>query len=161
MSGVSVILRTMNDPKAIEALGQICANTGVTMLCDLASMGLSRPDGQALWHDVVDRADYPARILQRHVNALPSGSTDWSDAAELLLQLAAGDTDKLRTAGLKLVLDGSIQGYTARLRRPGYINGAPNGLWYLPPETVVSVYEAALREGIHVHSHTNSDCNGN
>ena len=35
------------DTRAIEALGQICANVGVTMLCDLGSSGLSRPNEQA------------------------------------------------------------------------------------------------------------------
>jgi predicted amidohydrolase YtcJ len=66
-------------------------------------------------------------------------------------------TDRLRMGAIKIVADGSIQGYTARLRSPGYVNGAPNGLWYLPPEHIEAVYDAALREGLQVHTHTNGD----
>ncbi len=38
-SALHRILRAMNDPASIEALGQICANQGITMLTDLASAG--------------------------------------------------------------------------------------------------------------------------
>lgn len=157
MSALHVILRALNDPVAIDALGQICANTGITALCDLAASGLSRPDGQALWHDVVDRDDYPARILQRHVHALPPGSTDWADAAEVMLQLAAADTDKLRTAGLKLVLDGSIQGWTAKMGWPGYYTGTDHGQWMVPPEQLVEIARPFHERGINIHAHCNGD----
>ncbi len=157
LSALHVILRAMNDPKAIDALGQICANTGITMVCDLAASGLSRPDGQALWHDAVDRAEFPARILQRHVQALPPGSTDWADAAELMLQLAAGDTDKLRTAGLKLVLDGSIQGFTAKMGWPGYYTGTDHGQWMVPPEQLVDICRPFHERKINIHAHCNGD----
>ena len=157
MSALQVILRTMNDPRSIRALGQICANQGITMLCDLAASGLSRPDGQALWHEVVDQPDFPARILQRHVHARPAGSTDWADAAELMLQLAAGDTDKLRTAGLKLVLDGSIQGFTAKMGWPGYYTGTDHGQWMVPPEQLVDICRPFHERRINIHAHCNGD----
>ncbi len=156
-SALRVIMRTLNDPRAIDALGQICANQGITMLCDLAASGLSRPDGQALWHDVVDRDDYPARILQRHVHARPPGSTDWADAAELMLRLAADDTDKLRTAGLKLVLDGSIQGFTAKMGWPGYFTGTDHGQWMVPPEQLVDICRPFHERHINIHAHCNGD----
>jgi predicted amidohydrolase YtcJ len=58
---------------------------------------------------------------------------------------------------IKLVIDGSIQGFTARLRSGRYVNGAPNGLWYMAPEALDAVLEAALRAGVQVHAHTNGD----
>jgi predicted amidohydrolase YtcJ len=151
-----VILRALNDPKAIEALGQICANQGVTMLCDLAASGLSRPEGQQLWHDVVDRDEYPARILQRHVQAL-AGATDWTGAADLMLHLAEGDTDKLRTAGLKLVLDGSIQGFTAKMAWPGYYTGTDHGQWMLAPDQLLDIARPFHERHINIHAHCNGD----
>lgn len=156
-SALQVILRALNDPQAIRALGQICANQGITMMCDLAASGLARPDGQALWHDVVDRNDYPARILQRHVHALGAGSTDWTDAAELMVQLAAGDTDKLRTAGLKLVLDGSIQGFTAKMDWPGYYTGTDHGQWMVPPDQLLEIARPFHQRKINIHAHCNGD----
>jgi predicted amidohydrolase YtcJ len=156
-SALQVILRALNDPQAIRALGQICANQGITMVCDLTSSGLSRPEGQALWHDVVDHDEYPARVLQRHLHALSPGSTDWTDAAELMVQLRAGDTDKLRTAGLKLVLDGSIQGFTAKMDWPGYYTGTDHGQWNIPPEQLLEIARPFHQRKINIHAHCNGD----
>ncbi len=62
------------------------------------------------------------------------------------------------TVGIvKLVVDGSIQGFTARLRWPGYHNGAPNGLWYIAPEELPSIVAAYHDAGIQLHIHTNGD----
>jgi predicted amidohydrolase YtcJ len=55
------------------------------------------------------------------------------------------------------VVDGSIQGFSARLRAPGYYNGAPNGLWYIAPEQLREIFDRALAAGVRVHSHTNGD----
>jgi len=156
-SGLQVILRVMNDPAAIEALGQICVNTGTTMLTDLGASGLSRPGGQRLWHDVVDAPDFPARILQRHIQGLPPGSNDWADAADLLVEFAAADTDKLRTAGLKVILDGSIQGFTAKMGWPGYYTGTDHGQWMVPPEQLVDICRPFHERNINIHAHCNGD----
>jgi predicted amidohydrolase YtcJ len=156
-SGVQVIFRTLNDPAAISALGQICANQGVTMLCDLAASGLTRPDGQQLWHDAVDHDDFPARILQRHIAGLLPGSTDWSDAAETMLELRRGDTAKLRTAGLKVVLDGSIQGFTAKMGWPGYYTGTDHGQWMVPPQQLLDICRPFHERQINIHTHCNGD----
>jgi predicted amidohydrolase YtcJ len=133
-SGLMVILRTLEDPAAIDALGQICANQGIASLSDLAASGLQRPDSQDRWRDKVDRGDFPARILQRHIAAIPPGAATWDDAAEALAELAATDTGKLRSVGLKVLLDGSIQGFTAKMDWPGYYTGVDHGMWMTPPE---------------------------
>jgi predicted amidohydrolase YtcJ len=63
----------------------------------------------------------------------------------------------LRLGIVKLVADGSIQGFSARLRPPGYYNGAPNGLWYIPPEKLGEAYHLGLKHGVQIHTHTNGD----
>ncbi len=73
------------------------------------------------------------------------------------MKLKAKSTDRLRLGAIKLFVDGSIQGFSARLRFPGYYNGAPNGLWYTPPEAIAGLYKLALQKGVLVHSHTNGD----
>ena len=55
------------------------------------------------------------------------------------------------------VADGSIQGFSARLKWPGYFNGAPNGLWYVAPAQLQAAYTLALQKGIQFHTHTNGD----
>ncbi len=48
--------------------------------------------------------------------------------ARVMTLLTQLNTDRLHFGIAKLGVDGSIQGFTARLRWPGYHNGAPNGL---------------------------------
>ena len=156
-SALGRILRAMNDPASLEALGQICANRGITMLSDLASAGLQRPESQEFWRATVDRADYPARILQRHIAALPPGSTDWTDAAALVDQYRLADSDKLRTAGLKVLLDGSIQGFTAKMGWPGYYTGTDHGVWMTPPDQVLDLCRPFHERHINIHTHCNGD----
>ena len=74
---------------------------------------------------------------------------------ERALALRAQSSDRLRLGAIKAFADGSIQGFSARLRWPGYYNGAPNGLWYTPPEILRETYRLALQRGVLVHTHTN------
>ena len=66
-------------------------------------------------------------------------------------------TDLLRLGRIKVVVDGSIQGFTARLKWPGYFNGSPQGLWYVSPDQLREVIELTLKENIQIHTHTNGD----
>ena len=66
-------------------------------------------------------------------------------------------SQNLRLGMIKIVCDGSIQGFSARMRAPGYYNGAPNGLWYISPEHLQQILESSLEHGVHVHAHTNGD----
>ncbi len=156
-SGVEVIIKALTDPASIEALGRICANQGITTLVDLASFGLANPATQRLFQDVVNRPDYPARLLQRHRAALPPGTADWADAADELLALARADTDKLRTAGLKVILDGSIQGWTAKMDWPGYYTGTDQGQWMTPPDQLLEMCRPFHERQINIHAHCNGD----
>ncbi|MBM3557334.1 MAG: amidohydrolase family protein, partial [Alphaproteobacteria bacterium] len=65
--------------------------------------------------------------------------------------------DRLRLGIVKIVVDGSIQGFSARLKWPGYYNGAGPGLWYVTPEELREALDAALALGVQVHTHTNGD----
>jgi predicted amidohydrolase YtcJ len=53
--------------------------------------------------------------------------------------------------------DGSIQGFTARMKWPGYHNGKPNGLWNLDPDTLGELVLEYHKAGLHLHIHTNGD----
>ena len=82
--------------------------------------------------------------------------------------LAAGNTDRLRFGLVKLMLDGSIQGFSARLRWPGYHRhpmGPPgpgdgayrNGIWVMAPQQYEADFETYHRAGLTIHTHTNGD----
>ena len=156
-SGALPMLSVLNDPQAIRNLGQICANQGITAIADLAAGGLRNPDSQQLWHDTVDRDDYPARVFQRHVVALLSGATNWAESADLILDFQLADTPKLRTAGIKVVLDGSIQGFTAKMDWPGYYTGPDHGQWMTAPEQVLEICRPFHERRINIHTHCNGD----
>ena len=99
------------------------------------------------------RSDFSVRL----VPALASVSHTPEQGIEKLRTLKASNNDKLYYGIVKLVVDGSIQGFTARLRWPGYHNGAPNGLWYIAPEELPAIVAAYHQAGIQLHIHTNGD----
>lgn len=139
------------DPPGVRAFGQLAVRAGVTTATDLAAT-LGDEEVASLL-SVTQESDYPVRVvsLLRLIGMSPQ------EAVERAVALRARSTDALRLGRIKMVADGSIQGFSARLRWPGYFNGAPQGLWYTPPETVQQCFSAALREGVQVHTHTNGD----
>ena len=102
---------------------------------------------------VTAEPEFPVRLVPAY-----NGFT--GDSATGIARLAAlggRSTDKLRFGMVKLVVDGSIQGFTARLLWPGYFNGKPNGLWVMAPEQVEQAVLDYHRAGLQIHIHTNGD----
>ena len=106
-----------------------------------------------VYHAASRRPDFPVRL----VPALASVSHTPEQGIAKLEKLRPTNNDRLHYGIVKLVVDGSIQGFTARLRWPGYHNGAPNGLWYIAPEELPRIVEAYHRAGVQLHIHTNGD----
>lgn len=140
-----------NDESGLRRFAKLCVRQGVTTATDLAN--LLPDDAVTMMQRVTGEAQFPVRIVSfRRFQALTP-----EQAVEIALRLKGKSTDRLRVGAIKLFVDGSIQGFSARLRWPGYYNGAENGLWYTPPETVAGLYRLALQKGVLVHSHTNGD----
>jgi predicted amidohydrolase YtcJ len=142
---------TAGDEDGIRAYARLAVRAGVTTSTDLAAP--MPPSALEAMLRVTGAESFPLRIVPAiYGNGRPVG-----ELVEFALACRARSTDRLRLGAIKLVADGSIQGFTARLRPPGYANGAPNGLWYVTPEAMEALYEAALRAGVQVHTHTNGD----
>lgn len=77
--------------------------------------------------------------------------------AEHVKSLLPRNTDRLRYGLVKMMLDGSIQGFSARLRWPGHFNGAPNGIWVTAPAQYEADFEVYHQAGLQIHTHTNGD----
>ncbi len=139
------------DEPGLRRFAKLCVRTGVTTAADLAN--LLPEDAVEMMLRVTGEPDYPARIvsLRRFYGLTPEELIDRA------LELRGRSRDRLRLGIIKVVADGSIQGFSARLRWPGYYNGAPEGLWYVPPEHLLEIYERALAAGLGVHTHTNGD----
>jgi predicted amidohydrolase YtcJ len=139
------------DPQGIADFGRLCVRAGVTTATDLAAV-LGEQDVQQLLSQTSE-PDYPVTVVP-FLRLMGLGVTDLVQKALTLRDLS---TERLRLGRIKVVLDGSIQGFTARLKWPGYFNGSSNGLWYTPPEVLLDCYRQALIAGLQVHTHTNGD----
>jgi predicted amidohydrolase YtcJ len=139
------------DERGLELFARLAVRTGVTTATDLAS---PLPQNAV---DMMLRVTAQPKFPLRVVSLLRQMSQTPQQLIERAAALRALSTEQLRLGAIKIVADGSIQGFSARLRWPGYYNGAPNGLWYTPPETMRAVYAEALRQGLLVHTHTNGD----
>ncbi|MFO1267785.1 MAG: amidohydrolase [Rubrivivax sp.] len=139
------------DEAGMRDFARLAVRAGVTTATDLAAT-LNDPEVETLAR-VTAEPDYPLRLvpLLRLIGIRPA------DAVARALALRERSTEQLRLGRIKVVADGSIQGFSARLAWPGYFNGAPEGLWYTAPETIRECYELALRAGVQVHTHTNGD----
>ncbi len=139
------------DERGLRDFARLCVRAGVTTATDLAAT-LGDDEVQMLSR-VTAEADFPVRVvpLLRMLGVTPAACVERAAA------LAAHSTEQLRLGRIKVVADGSIQGFSARLRWPGYFNGSPNGLWYTAPQAVLQAYTLALKAGLQVHTHTNGD----
>jgi hypothetical protein len=139
------------DAIGIRAFGKLCVRAGVTTATDLAA---TLSDGEIETQlKVTGEADYPATLvpLLRFIGMKPA------EAVARARALAERSSERLKLGRIKAVADGSIQGFSARLKWPGYYNGAPAGLWYTAPEALRELYTLALAAGVQVHTHTNGD----
>lgn len=140
-----------NDEPGLRQFARLCVRQGVTTATDLAN--LLPDDAVAMMVRVTGEPAFPVRIMPfRRFQGITA-----EQAVAHVLALREKSTAMLRLGQIKLFVDGSIQGFSARLRWPGYFNGAPNGLWYTPPEAIRDLYRCALEAGVLVHSHTNGD----
>ncbi|MDB4558822.1 amidohydrolase [Amylibacter sp.] len=142
---------TDSDEQGLRDFGKLCVRTGVTTITDLAAR--LEDDGVEAMLRVTGEPRFPARVVPLKFFM---GATA-QETVDRVLELKEKATDMCRLGRIKAVADGSIQGFSARMRWPGYHNGAPNGLWYTAPEQLAELYRAALKADIQVHTHTNGD----
>jgi predicted amidohydrolase YtcJ len=138
-------------PETLATYGRTCRRVGVTTCTDLHA-DLADADVAALLAGTA-AADFPVRL----VPTLGAAMMPPDEVAPRALALRERSTDMLRLGAVKLILDGSIQGYTARLRWPGHLNGEPNGIWVIAPETAEALIDSLHAARVQMHIHTNGD----
>jgi hypothetical protein len=151
MRRLGIDFRGLSQKEAsIRAYGDVARRAGVTTVTDLYSQ--MEEEDLATMLRVTGADDFGLRI----VPAL--GATEGPNAiAQKAETLAKLSTDKLRLGAVKLMTDGAIQGWTARVKSPGYVGGQPNGIWNTPPETIFALVEELHSRGIQMHIHVNGD----
>ena len=139
------------DENGLRNYARLCVRAGVTTSSDLGQQLTDELLG--VFHKVTSEDRYPVCLVAFRINfgMAPKDLVDYT------LSIRDQSTDRLELGKIKVVADGSIQGFSARMLWPGYYNGAPNGLWYIAPDQLAEIYERALAAGIQVHTHTNGD----
>ena len=136
---------------SIRSYGEVAKHAGVTTMTDLYS-AMEAEDLEVMLA-VTGEADYPLRIVPA-TGAMGAAPDQIAANAKAL---KARSTNKLRLGAVKLMTDGSIQGWTARVKWPGYVGGQPNGIWNTAPEQIFALCDTLHREGVQMHIHVNGD----
>ncbi len=139
--------------KTLNGYARMACRAGVTTATDLVNK-LSEHDVATLRAATEDDA-YPLRLVPAFQAF--HGPMGAQDGAQHVAQLQETNSDRLRFGLVKMMLDGSIQGFSGRLRAPGYFNGAPNGIWVTAPSQYEQDFEVYHRAGLNIHTHTNGD----
>jgi hypothetical protein len=161
--GFAAIGVAMMSPNAKWNYAREARNCGVTTIADLGTTRLAMEGQLEAWREVTDDANYPARVVVAVGHSdFGSESKDSNPMVSLAVRLRdEEETAKLRFGIVKLVLDGSIQGFTARVSWPHYVNPPPghpgNGLWLIPPEQMPDIVSSYHEAGLTVHCHCNGD----
>ena len=150
-------MRGMQSDESIARMGQLARWAGITTMTELGTAALGSDDTVEAWARAVDDADFPVRVSAFYNPLFDVGRSAVEDKVERVLELRKRSSEKFRLGHVKMILDGSIQGFTARLNPPGYLGGQPNGIWVMAPEMFRSYLEAFHRAGVTVHVHCNAD----
>ena len=136
---------------AIRHFGNVGKLSGVTTMSDLFS---SASDADlAKLSRITREDDFPIRLYV----ALSALSAPAEEIVKRSAEMGVSQTDKLKLSSVKLMTDGSIQAFTARLRGGPYCNGVENGLWNMPPEHIHALCNTLHAHGIKMHIHVNGD----
>lgn len=150
-------LRSLRNDSSYWTLGRLAVNAGVTTITDLASQALFNEGAADASARIVNDPEFPIRLVPYCTPSFGPVIQDLDALVARFEELRATNTDKLVYAGIKLIGDGSIQGYTAVMNWPGYVTGAPQGLWQVMPEQFEDLVAALHRAGINIHIHANGD----
>lgn len=140
----------MNDAEGLVRYGRSGRRAGVTTAADLYNN--LEPETVQTIQSVVNDASFPMRLVST-LGVMHSSS---QEAVNRALELRQECSDKLRLGAIKIVTDGSIQGFSARVRQP-YVNGVENGVWNAPPPAMEQMIIACNEADIPIHIHVNGD----
>jgi predicted amidohydrolase YtcJ len=147
------------DASVLLGFAQDARNHGITTAVDLGNPGLMSDATAALYLDTAAGPEFPIRMPVAAF-AFGAGGGAVAPAAELAERLVAlrdQSTAKVRFGIVKFILDGTIQGFTARVDPPGYLRSAARGVWVCSPEEFRAAFDVFHAAGLQVHAHCNGD----
>jgi predicted amidohydrolase YtcJ len=141
--------------KATWDAAKLAHRVGVTTFADLNFGTL--PGGYKAYQTVAADPDFPVRIvLNPLISIFQNGEIADKGGLDYLAELHKGDNDRLSFGGVKFVVDGSIQGYTALFLWPGYYKTFANGVANMSQDDlnkwVVEVHKRGFQAVIHTNA---------
>jgi predicted amidohydrolase YtcJ len=151
----------MSDPASLRRFAEMARLVGCTTVTELGAARLTSARAVELWTGTTADEGFPARLVPLSNPAQGHQGTP-DEIAQQMVELRSQSTPKARFGIVKMLLDGSIQGFTARLNPPGYLphpdgTERPNGIWLLEPEQFAAWFDALHRAHVTVHTHVNGD----
>ncbi len=142
------------DPKILfPRYMKLAQMAGVTTITEMGvDIQLDDPKSVDLLLELTKHA--PVRLVPMYF--VPTTTKKPEEIPDYVKSLMTKNTDKLRFGHIKMMADGSIQGYTARLKKP-YINGVQNGLWNQDPEALTMYMKLFNQAELQVNCHCNGD----
>ncbi len=157
-SAMAVLVPAVSSDDTIPNDGAMARNVGITTVGDLGGGIRLDPGTLATWQRIVNDPAFPARITIYNVPSAPGSETDWSAvAAEVANLRITASSDKLRFPGVKVVIDGSIQGWTAVMNWPGSYTSEDQGILLTDPDQFVDQLRPFHEAEINIHTHCNGD----
>jgi len=145
------IFEGASNTQALNRYAQAARREGVTTITDL--LNPMSDAAIAALREATSAEDFPVRL----VPALNALAWDPQAGSERVQQAIEYNHERLHFGLVKLVTDGAIQNFTARLQWPGYLTGPNNGVWNAPPQTFHDMVAHYHQAGLQMHIHTNGD----
>jgi len=151
-----MMLAAVQSETTVLNFGKLANLAGHTAVAELGTAPIHNPDGFAVWQRLVNDPEFPVRVYAYYGAGNLGAPVKPEEVIPVIQAAQSKNTDKLYVNGIKIWIDGSNQGFTARVLWPGYYNGNENGLWYIPPEQFREVLAGYHKAGLNCHIH----CNG-
>lgn len=140
--------------ESIRSAGTVARQAGCTTVTDLGFGATTK--SVKLHANVVDDDAFESRVYYApNVRVLNDRMKE--ETVGHIVALSRGGSDKFRMGPAKFVIDGSIQGRTARMNWPGYCCGDPNGMWLFDNDELFELMLPYHRAGLQIALHTNGD----
>ena len=145
----------VTSPETFHHFGQAMRNAGITTSADLGNMFHNNEESRSALASMTSSPDFPLRLVS--ASRVAGSVADARAMVEKIREAQKNEHERLFFPVVKMVLDGSIQGFTAVINWPGYFTGEDHGLFLVPPEQVVDLLRPFHQARIGIHCH----CNGN
>ncbi|MFZ1063173.1 MAG: amidohydrolase [Acidimicrobiales bacterium] len=141
--------------QSVRAGGELLRQAGVTAGSDLALV--ARGDTFDTYARVVNESSFPVRVFYSpHVEEMAK-LMGRDELVTYLGELRGRDTARFGMGPLKWIADGSIQGFTGKLKWPGYCAGEDHGFLILSEDEVLEKVLPFHEAGFQLALHTNGD----